>query len=89
MEKQYPKAWSYLEENKKELEGREEGKMKGPTWYGYVYPKNLGLVGRPKILVRDIVDKGEFALDEKGGFVFVSGYGITLRDNAYSLKYVL
>jgi hypothetical protein len=43
-----------------------------------------------KILIPDIADRAQFALDEYGEYAFTSGYGITLKsDIAYSLKYIL
>jgi hypothetical protein len=39
-----PKTWAYLCANKKELEAREDGRMESENWYGYIYPKNLGLI---------------------------------------------
>jgi type I restriction-modification system DNA methylase subunit len=89
LENRYPMTWKYLLSNKKPLESRENGKMKGEGWYGYVYPKNLDLIGKPRIITRDIVDSVSFALDQAGKNVFVSGYGITLKDDRYSLKFIL
>lgn len=37
--------------NKKPLESRENGKMKGEGWYGYVYPKNLDLIGKANAFI--------------------------------------
>jgi hypothetical protein len=43
-----------------------------------------------KILVPDIADRASFALDEEGQYALVSGYGITLKDNAPETpKYIL
>jgi hypothetical protein len=86
----YPKVWKYLQRNRHYLESRENGKMKGERWYGFVYPKNLEVMTSAKILVPDIADRASFALDENGKFAFTSGYGITLKpDCGYSLKFVL
>ena len=64
--------------------------MKGPGWYGYVYPKNIDLMKSPKILVPDIANRASFAFDEEGQYAFVSGYGITLKEDIQkSPKYVL
>ena len=38
-QEKYPLCWAYLHENKKYLENREDGKMKGERWYAYIYPK--------------------------------------------------
>ena len=64
--------------------------MRGTDWYAYVYPKNIDLMKQSKILIPDIADRAQFALDENGEYAFTSGYGITIKDNSeYSPKYVL
>jgi type I restriction-modification system DNA methylase subunit len=90
LKRKFPKAYSYLLANKTYLSRREHGRMRGPAWYGYIYPKNLEVMTSPKILVPDIADRASFAFDEKGEYAFTSGYGITLREDAReSPKYVL
>jgi len=90
LEQQFPNTHSYLHENKPYLEERERGRMKGQHWYGYVYPKNAGIMSSTKILVPDIANRASFALDEGGDYAFTSGYGITLRPDVKELpKYVL
>jgi len=74
----FPLTWKYLSACEDALRGREQGRMDGPEWYGFVYPKNLALIDVPKILVPDIVENPSFALDAKGGAAFVSGYAITI-----------
>jgi hypothetical protein len=72
----YPKAWAYLNAHKKRLEARESGKMVGkPGWYGYVYPKNLDVMARPKILVPAIATHAEYCLDAKGEYYYVGSGG--------------
>lgn len=89
-EQKFPSTWQYLSKNRAYLEDRENGKMKGSNWYGFIYPKNLDIMVSPKLLVPDIADRASFALDEAGAFAFTSGYGITLKENCgLSLKYVL
>jgi hypothetical protein len=86
----FPNTYSYLLRNKLDLESRERGRMKGSQWYGFVYPKNIEVMSSVKILVPDIADRASFALDETGRYAFVSGYGISLKDDAIiGLKYVL
>ncbi len=90
IKKLYPKTYTYLMENKDYLESREHGRMRGPNWFAYIYPKNIELMKTPKILVPDIADRASFAFDEKGEYAFTSGYGITLKDTILdSPKYVL
>ena len=99
--KRFPKVFQYLQENKPYLEKREHGRFRGRDWYqfgrkqnvefyAFIYPKNLGIMREPKILVPDIADRASFALDEKGEYAFTSGYGITLKPTTKeSPKYVL
>ena len=85
-----PATYQYLVENKAVLEARERNRMKGSGWHGFVYPKNIEVMKRPKILVPDIAARASFALDEKGEFTFTSGYGIILkREIQESPKYIL
>ena len=76
----YPLTWSYLADNKKFLENRENGKMRGPRWYGYVYPKALDVMPLPKIFTPDIAPRSAFSLDVTGEKFFTGGvsggYGI-------------
>jgi type I restriction-modification system DNA methylase subunit len=85
-----PNTFAYLFENKSHLQERENGKMKGSNWYGFVYPKNIDVMKCSKILVPDIADRASFAIDEEGQYAFTSGYGITLKDDVgESPKYIL
>lgn len=73
---EYPQAWAYLTENRKRLEDRESGKMRGKDgWYGYVYPKNLDVMSQPKILVPAIATAAEYCLDARGEFHYVGSGG--------------
>ena len=83
LKEKYPQTYEYLLKCKKFLENRENGKMKGPSWYGFVYPKNLEIIKSPKILTRDIVDYLSFSFDSKGEYSFVTGYGLTLPTHNY------
>jgi hypothetical protein len=85
-----PKAFKYMEANRTALEDREDGRMRGQQWYGFIYPKNIDVMKLPKILVPDIADRASFAFDEHGEFAFTSGYGITLKPTtSLSPKYLL
>jgi hypothetical protein len=90
IQKRFPLLHAYLNERKDYLSAREKGRMRGPNWYAYIYPKNIDVMQNPKILVPDIADRASFALDEGGDYTFTSGYGITLRpDVMESPKYIL
>ncbi len=86
----FPRAYSYLLRNKRSLESREGGRMRGAGWFGYVYPKNLELMGQPKILVPDIAVRASFALDQDGSYAYTSGYGIITKETTgENAKYLL
>lgn len=90
LQKEYNNTFMYLSENKAHLEAREKGRMRGSDWYAYIYPKNIEVMGMPKILVPDIANRASFALDEDGIYAFTSGYGIILKDSVKeSPKYIL
>jgi len=92
----FPNCWAYLKENRRALAARERGKMDHAGWYGYVYPKNLTLFRKPKILTPSIANRASFSYDEYGEYFFVGsggggggGYGILLKTNDPSPLYVL
>jgi hypothetical protein len=80
------------ERHKKFLENREDGKMRGSHWYGYVYPKALDVMPLPKIFTPDIAAHASFSLDETGDIFFTGGvaggYGILVLPD-YSREYIL
>ena len=91
LESNFPNVWNYLNENKKELEGREKGKMKGIEWYAYVYPKNLTKQNSSKILIPHVVKKAISAFDEKGEFCLdnVGANGIILKEETKESPYYI
>ena len=82
----FPETLQYFLNHKKELEGREKGKMKNrKDWYGYIYKKNLTRFDQKKILVQVLANRNSFTLDEDGIYYFLGGstagaYGILLND---------
>ncbi len=48
LQRSFPLAFDYLRQNKRLLEEREEGRMRGEDWYAYIYPKNIELMTEPK-----------------------------------------
>ena len=77
MERRWPNAWSYLLGKREILE--ERSLADGVTWYEYSRNQNLDLVEQPKILVREMMPRAEFAADYDGTVAFVSGYGLHAR----------
>ena len=92
LKENYPLTWQYLLDNKTYLENRENGKMRGPRWYGYIYPKALEVMPLPKIFTPDIAAHSSLSLDEKGDVFFTGGvsggYGILVKPE-YSRNYIL
>ncbi len=92
MKEKFPMCWNYLLENKSFLESRENGRMSGDKWYGYIYPKNFSVISNPKIFTPDIAPLSSFSLDIDGSFYFTGGaaggYGILVK-NEYSRNYIL
>lgn len=89
LKNKYPKTFSYLLSNKKDLSGRERGKFKDTGWY-QLYPKNLDLWEQPKIMVPYMIKRlSAFFDDENLYFVNVTtgGFGVTVKEEYGSLKY--
>ncbi len=88
---EYPLTYQYFLDNQAFLESREKGRLaETDKWHGFIYPKNLEVIRRPKVLSRDIIDRSTFSLDAEGSIAFVTGYGISLSPNCqYSLLYLL
>lgn len=80
----YPLTWEYFLRHRRHLEEREGGRMRGPKWYGYVYPKALDVMPLPKIFTPDIAPSASYSLDRTGEFFFTGGvaggYGILVRE---------
>lgn len=88
---QLPRTAAYLREHEPALRSRERGKMDHDDWYGYTYPKSLGLHGDPKLGVAATVKRLEVAADLTGGIYFhnVRVNGILGRDDGPSLAVLL
>lgn len=79
--KNYPESWKYLIDFKKTFEARERGKAKEGVFYRYIYPKSLRELSQPKIVLRNICNKGESFLDTDGSlYIPNSVYGGILKD---------
>ncbi len=65
----FPKGYAYLKENEAVLRGRERGRLNDDAfWFRYIYPKNLTLFGRPKLICPDISMGGNYSFDMAGEF---------------------
>jgi len=83
MKREFPHAWTYLNANKRILEEREDGKMKGSQWYAYGRSQALSTMSLPKIITPDYYAHASYCLDREGKFSFcgggAGGYGIVPR----------
>ena len=65
----FPKGYSYLKECETELRGREKGRLENDIfWYRYIYPKNLILFSKEKLVAPEISLGGNFSYDKNGHF---------------------
>lgn len=69
IKKNFPHGWNYLKECESLIKGRENGKLRNDTdWYKYLYPKNLNLFDKPRLVCRDICQYSQFTFDVNGDF---------------------
>jgi hypothetical protein len=71
----FPKAWTYLTENKDTLMARDNGKMRGERWHAYVYPKNLCAMEDHKLIIQVTSKEPTVILDESGLYMTGGGAG--------------
>ena len=93
LQREHPKTAAYFLENKKRLEDRENGRMKGPSWHGYIYRKNMARQSQVKLCVPRLVEQLHAAFDHDGSHfldnVDVGGVTVKAAYAAHSLEYVL
>jgi type I restriction-modification system DNA methylase subunit/predicted type IV restriction endonuclease len=90
MKSDFPKTWDYLNNNKKLLAERERGKFKGAGWY-QLYPKNLDVWERPKIMLPYMITHLSAYYDENDWYfvnVTTGGFGITINEGQETPKYM-
>ena len=65
----FPLGYEYLKKCEKVLRDREKGRLKNDSyWFKYIYPKNLNLFSKEKLIAPEISIGGNFTIDEKGQF---------------------
>ena len=79
----FPKGYGYLKECETELRGREKGRLENDSfWYRYIYPKNLTLFSKEKLVAPEISLGGNFSYDKNGHFYRTTTvYGYIRKDN--------
>jgi hypothetical protein len=93
LKKRCPRLAAYLERNKPRLSQRENGRMRGPDWYGYIYLKNMRRQAKPKVCVPRLVDRLCASLDAQGTHyldnVDVGGVTFTAEYQKHDLRYLV
>ena len=79
----FPKGYNYLKECETELRGREKGRLENDIfWYRYIYPKNLTLFSKEKLVAPEISLGGNFSYDINGHFYSTTTvYGYIRKEN--------
>ena len=75
----FPKAWAYLNHptNREILERRDGGKFRDRAdWYCHSYPRNMHLLGLPKLVLPDVAGRAEFACDFEGRYIIDTVYAV-------------
>jgi hypothetical protein len=82
-----PRTWEYLQSHENRLRARERGKMDRDGWWGYVYPKSLGLHDLPKLCVPRLCQRLRASADPLGAAYLdnVDVNGIIARDDSPGL----
>ncbi len=89
----YPLTGTYLAENRKRLESREKGRMKGPKWHGYIYLKNMTRQRILKLCVPRLLEQLYASIDITADHfldnVDVGGLAPKEKFGALDLRYLL
>ncbi len=82
-----PRTWEYLQSHENRLRTRERGKMDHEGWWGYVYPKSLGLHDLPKLCVPRMCQRLRACADPLGAAYLdnVDVNGIIPREDSIAL----
>ncbi len=88
--KYYPHTADYLLINREILENRENGKLKGKDWHGYIYLKNMGRQEIEKLCVPRLIERLTCAYDVSGQFYLdnVDVGGVTLNRQLVDYSYL-
>jgi hypothetical protein len=96
MQRQFPKAWAWLQSHERELRGRElwsdaKGGQRGPfddaAWYRFGRSQNTDKQERPKCIVAQLVPSMRVCVDENGTFYLnnVRVNGILTKGDVWSI----
>jgi predicted type IV restriction endonuclease len=91
MQNEYPRSWDYLCRHRRELEARQKGKLRGPSWYGLSFSSSLEMFFVPKIVTPTLAPRNSFSFDD-ARHIFPQGAGggagIVLREGE-SVSYIM
>jgi len=90
MKRSFPQTWDYLLANKRLLSEREHGKFRGPGWY-QLYPKNLDVWERPKIMIPYMITQLSAYYDDSDLYfvnVTTGGFGVTIAEQHGTMRYM-
>ncbi len=74
LQSKFPKSWGYLSDHHQQLADR---KLAGnQAWYAYSRSQNLEVPSKPKLMVREMMPRSEFAADTAGELAYSSGYAL-------------
>lgn len=79
--------YDYLIFNKSELEQRNKGKMKGDSWYSYVYPKNLFKYNKTRLIWSDISKRPQFSIDYENNWHVRTVCSLDLKEEFNFIDY--
>jgi len=84
----FPKGYAYLKENETALRERENGRLLNDEyWFRYIYPKNLTLFDKPKLICPDICLGGNYAFDVNGEFYDTTTLYGYIKSDKVDLQY--
>jgi len=85
----FPNTWKYLKENEAALRARENYRMDAPSWWAYIYPKNLMQFDNPKIITPEISYGSNMTFDDIGVAHTTTVYGFVFKKSEYKDYYWL
>ena len=74
MARDYPLNWAYLLAHRRTLEGRQKGRLAGPSWYGLSFASSVAMFHAEKIVTPTLAPLNSFTVDP-GGMFFPQGAG--------------
>lgn len=90
LRRDYPQTWTYLTANRRSLEQRQKGKLKGPNWYGLSFASSLRMFSSLKLVTPTLATVNSFSVYGEQFFPQGAGggCGMVLKPG-HSIYYVL